>query len=74
MNQKGHILYKDNDNLTREDVPIERGEALKIELAAFIDCVEKGTDPKVGVTLGTSALEVAIEITQQIREQDNKFA
>ncbi len=50
-----------------EDIPIEKGEPLAIELASFVDSVTKAKQPKVGAELGKSALEVAITITEQIR-------
>lgn len=73
MNQKGHTLTKDGIELKQEEVPIERGEPLKIEIEAFVNCIQKGLDPKVTGQLGKTALEVAIEITQQIREQNARL-
>lgn len=67
MNQKGHLIRKDGAELRREDIPIERDEPLKLELAAFVESVRQTTDPKVGAALGRSALEVAITITEQVR-------
>jgi predicted dehydrogenase len=51
-----------------EDIPIEKGEPLAIELKHFVESVEKLQQPKVGAALGKSALEVAITITDQIRK------
>lgn len=50
-----------------EPVPLEKGEPLALELAHFVDSVAKAKQPKVGATLGKTALEVAIAITEQIR-------
>lgn len=69
MNQTGHLIRKGPMGLEKEDIPIEKGEPLKIELAAFIQCIKFASTPKVDVILGTSALEVALEITKQIQEQ-----
>lgn len=66
MNQKGHLLKKQGGRLHKEAIPIEKEEPLKLELAAFIDNVRKREEPKVGSHLGKSALEVAIQITEQI--------
>jgi predicted dehydrogenase len=50
-------------------VPIEKGEPLMLELAHFVDSVQRAQEPKVGGALGRQALEVAIAITEQIRGQ-----
>lgn len=51
-----------------QEIPIEKGEPLAIELRHFIESVAKAQQPKVGAALGKSALEVAITITEQIRK------
>lgn len=53
--------------LPLEPVPIEKGEPLALELAHFTESVVQAQQPKVGGALGRQALEVAIEITEQIR-------
>jgi hypothetical protein len=53
------------------EIPIEKGEPLAIELAAFVESVREMTQPKVGGALGKTALEVAITITDQIRKAQN---
>ena len=65
--QKGHVIQKDGFALKKEEVPIEKGEPLMLELASFAESVQKRAEPKVGATLGKTALEVAIQITEQIR-------
>jgi predicted dehydrogenase len=54
------------------EIPIEKGEPLAIELAHFVDSVTRLQQPKVGASLGKSALEVAITITEQIRNAGRK--
>ncbi|MGF1448530.1 MAG: Gfo/Idh/MocA family protein [Opitutales bacterium] len=68
MNQKGHLVRTESGNLKMEDIPIDKGEPLKIEIASFIESVARHAQPKVSGTLGRSALELAIRITEQIRE------
>lgn len=68
MEQTGHLIRKSGLMLDKQDIPIEKDEPLKLELASFVDCVRRSVDPKVGAQLGRSALEVAIRITEQIRE------
>lgn len=52
--------------IVREPVEVEKGEPLKRELAAFIDCACAGSQPKVGGHEATAALELALEITRRI--------
>ena len=54
------------------DLPVEKGEPLALELASFVNSVREAKQPKVGAALGKSALEVAIAITEQIREKAEK--
>ena len=50
-----------------EEIPLQKGEPLALELASFVDSVARVRQPKVGAALGKTALEVAIAITEQIR-------
>jgi predicted dehydrogenase len=52
--------------IVREPVEVEKGEPLRRELAAFIDCAQAGAQPKVGGREGAAALELALQITRQI--------
>lgn len=66
MNQSGHFLQKKGAEIVREEIPIEKDEPLKLELISFIEVVQAAGKPKVGADLGKSALELAIQITEQI--------
>lgn len=69
MNQKGHMVkIKGLTDIVPEEVPFEKQEPLKSELASFVDCVKYKKSPKVDAKLGMSALEVALEITRQVRK------
>lgn len=57
----------DASSIPVQDIPIEKDEPLKLELAHFVSSVAERTQPKVGATLGKTALEVAIQITEQIK-------
>ena len=57
----------DTSSIPVQEIPIEKGEPLAIELASFVDSVAQARQPKVGASLGRSALEVAIAVTDQIR-------
>lgn len=67
MEQNGHLVRKEGLSLEKEDIPIERDEPLKLELASFVRCVRFRGDPKVNAERGRNALEVAVRITEQIQ-------
>lgn len=67
MEQKGHLIRKNGMSLEKEEIPIEREEPLKREIIDFIDCVRAERQPKIGGAEASSALEVAIRITEEIR-------
>lgn len=83
MRQSGHLVRKcgmlayaaqliggakpDELALPVEEIPLQKGEPLALELASFVESVAKARQPKVGARLGKTALEVAIAITEQIR-------
>lgn len=72
MEQSGHLVTRQNGVLERNEIPIEREEPLRLELAAFVECVREKRLPKVSGQAGMSALEVAIEITEQIKQAKRK--
>ncbi len=55
--------------IVREPVPIEKEEPLKLELAAFINCIRQKQTPVVSGESGKRALDLAVEITRQIQGQ-----
>ncbi|MCB1121861.1 MAG: Gfo/Idh/MocA family oxidoreductase [Verrucomicrobiae bacterium] len=69
MNQEGHFVKREGLQLHKEEIPIEKGEPLKIELISFLNCVRNLENPKVDATLGKQALELALRITEQIRQR-----
>ena len=50
-----------------QEIPIEKDEPLKLELVHFTESVAASTQPKVGAALAKTALEVALQITAQIK-------
>jgi predicted dehydrogenase len=58
----------DASSIPVNEIPIEKGEPLAIELAHFLESVAGAKQPKVGAELGRGALEVAMRITEQIRQ------
>ena len=53
--------------IVREPVPITKEEPLKLELEHFIDCVRARQAPAVSGESAKKALDLAFEITRQIR-------
>ena len=53
--------------IVREPVPIEQDEPLKLELQHFLDSISQHRDPLVTGEAAKQALEVAMEITDQVR-------
>lgn len=53
--------------ITREKMPIEKGDSLQKEIADFLVCVQTGKPPLVTGESGREALAIALEITAQIR-------
>ena len=47
-------------------VNVEKDEPLKLELASFIECAAAGAVPEVSGQQGAAALDLALEITNQI--------
>lgn len=68
MNQAGHHVAMGPQGLDKQEVPIEKGEPLKLELASFAESIRNRKDPKVGGELGKTALGLAIRVTDQIRQ------
>jgi predicted dehydrogenase len=65
----GLVKGGDASSIPVHQIPIEKGEPLALELAHFVESVRTSKQPKVGAALGKSALEVAIQITEQIRKK-----
>ena len=53
--------------IVREPVPITKEEPLKLELQHFVDCVRARQAPSVSGESAKKALDLAFEITRQIR-------
>jgi predicted dehydrogenase len=64
--QAGEIYRLENGKITRDKVPIERGEPLKQQLVSFVECASTGRAPRVSGLQATAALELAVEITKRI--------
>lgn len=56
--------------IVREPVEIQKGDPLRNELSAFLDCARSGSTPKVSGSQAAMALDIALEITRRIEEAD----
>jgi predicted dehydrogenase len=54
-------------------IRLRREEPLRAELANFVECVRHGRTPAVTAEHGRGALEIAVEISRQIREKVSDF-
>ena len=68
MNQQGHLVRHNQGQLNQEEIPLEKEEPLELEIASFAQCVVDSELPKVDITLGRSALKVALQITEAIKQ------
>lgn len=67
--QAGELYRKQDGRIVKSAVPIEKGEPLAVELAAFVDCVRNRAQPLVSGEQGAQALRLAAEICRQLRQQ-----
>jgi predicted dehydrogenase len=70
QNQSGEIFRLREGRIAREKLKIEKGDALTREIESFIRCCIDGVKPKVSGHEAAAALELAIEITRLIEEQN----
>ena len=74
FDQSGEIYRKIESRITKESIKVEKDEPLKLELAAFADCARSSQAPRVGGAQAARALEIAMQITEQIARQNAKTA
>ncbi|MEM6885024.1 MAG: Gfo/Idh/MocA family oxidoreductase [Verrucomicrobiota bacterium] len=66
QNQEGEIYKKGPFGISRNKIDVMKGEPLKNELSAFLDCVQTKGDPIVSGRHAAEALRVAAIICEQI--------
>lgn len=54
--------------IVRQPVPVAKEEPLKLELRSFVDCVQARRTPVVSGEQAKQALDLAFEITRQVRQ------
>jgi predicted dehydrogenase len=66
--QCGEIYRKKNGRIEREAIPVEKDEPLRLQIAAFVDCVRSQFAPVVDGGKGVAALDLAMQISDRIGE------
>jgi predicted dehydrogenase len=66
MKQEGEIYKRLDGKITRDKIPVMKGEPLKNQLAEFVINVRENTDPRVAGAHGFEALKLASQICGQI--------
>lgn len=67
LHQSGQLYTKRDQQIDVSNVPIETGEPLPEELEAFLKSVKTKTDPVVSGQHASAALQLAVEICRNIR-------
>ncbi len=73
QSQSGEVYRKVGPRITREKILVEKDEPLKLELAAFTQCVNEKRAPVVDGRKAADALEVAMQITKLIWDHYNQM-
>ena len=66
--QSGYVQRLSAGGIAREDIPIDKGDALSNELRAFTDCVRRRGSPLVSGEHASKALRLAAEVLRCMRE------
>ena len=66
MKQEGEIYKRLEGKITRDKIPVMKGEPLKNQLAEFLQNVRENTDPRVAGAHGFEALKLASQICGQM--------
>src|SRR5271156_3724821 len=70
FDQSGVIYRKLDTQIVKENIKVEKDEPLKLELSAFVDCVRLRQSPRVDGRQASVALDIAMQITEQIAQQN----
>ncbi|MBI1882625.1 MAG: Gfo/Idh/MocA family oxidoreductase [Chlamydiae bacterium] len=69
LRQEGKIYHKENGKISWKNIKFEKAEPLKLEIASFMDCVRHAKNPLVSGEHGKMALEVAMEVLKEIKNE-----
>jgi predicted dehydrogenase len=73
QDQAGQIFRKDGDKISRDKVKVMKDEPLKRELASFVEVAKAGGEPRVTGAQGAAALELAVRISEDIRQTNDQM-
>ena len=62
-----------DEHITYQQLERPPGDALELELSAFLEAVKNGTDPPVTGEEGRDALKVALEILRRIKQRSVEY-
>ncbi|MBI4432129.1 MAG: Gfo/Idh/MocA family oxidoreductase [Candidatus Omnitrophica bacterium] len=72
VTQEALIYTKEGSRIEFKKIDIQKSDSLKEELSDFVECVRSNRKPLVSGEEGREALKLALEISQQIRQQNEK--
>jgi len=67
---KASVYKRSGQQITKENLPIEKEQPLQKELQSFVDCVIGKKEPLVSGPVAREALKVALEIQNQIWQKN----
>jgi len=74
MAQTAQIYRKEAGRIIIDELPIPRGEPLKLELESFVEAVRLGGKPQVPAEGSLAALEVAVAVTEEVAKSEKRLA
>ncbi|HDL64239.1 MAG TPA: Gfo/Idh/MocA family oxidoreductase [Proteobacteria bacterium] len=74
MAQTAQIYRKEAGRIIADELPIPRGESLKLELESFVEAVRLGGKPQVPAEGSLAALEVAVAVTEEVAKSEKRLA
>ena len=66
VKQEAFLYKKQNNQISKQSLPIEKEEPLKKELEHFLDCIKEDKVPLISGKEAKEALEVALAISEKI--------
>jgi len=74
MAQTAQIYREEAGRIIIDELPIPRGEPLKLELESFVEAVRLGGKPQVPAEGSLAALEVAVAVTEEVAKSEKRLA
>ncbi len=73
MKQRARVYRKDQGEIVFDDLPVPKGEPLKMEISSFIESVRLGGRPQVPAEHGLEALTLAMAIIKEVGRSQKKI-